>query len=298
MQARSTLFTLYGDYVRHYGGTIWIGSLIALMAELAFSASAVRAAVSRMRRQGWLASIRAGRSSYYALSAHGQERIDEAAQRIFKLHPERWDGRWRLLTIDAVGDDRKRRDQLRRELAWMGYAVLARGVYLAPNDLVERTTALMERYGLAGRFEMYTAHHEGPAADAALVGRYWDVRGIDAAYAAFAAEWQPRLDQARGAVARGETPPDAVCFVERTRLVHAFRKFLFSDPGLPQELLPERWSGTAARGVFSAYYYLLTEGALGFFERLYRPAPGHEGDVPRGRRVARADPFRPPVPVV
>jgi len=74
MQARSTLFTLYGDYVRHYGGTIWIGSLIALMAELAFSPSAVRAAVSRMSRQGWLASIRAGRSSYYALSAHGQER--------------------------------------------------------------------------------------------------------------------------------------------------------------------------------------------------------------------------------
>ncbi|HET8999479.1 MAG TPA: phenylacetic acid degradation operon negative regulatory protein PaaX, partial [bacterium] len=58
MQARSMLFTLYGDYVRHYGGTVWVGSLIALMTELGFTPSAVRAAVSRMTRQGWLVSIR------------------------------------------------------------------------------------------------------------------------------------------------------------------------------------------------------------------------------------------------
>jgi phenylacetic acid degradation operon negative regulatory protein len=298
MRARSMLFTLYGDYVRHYGGTIWIGSLIGLMSELGFTSSAIRAAVSRMMRQGWLTSIRAGRSGYYALSPRGQERIDEAAQRIFKLHPERWDGRWRILTIAAAAGDRKRRDLLRRELVWMGYAVLARGVFLSPNDLVERTAALAERYGLADQFEMYTAEHEGPGADAALAGRYWEVQAIDAAYAAFVAEWRPRLERQRRAAVLGETPADAVCFVEKTRLVHAFRKFLFIDPGLPQELLPERWSGTEARGVFSAYYHLLTEAALTFFERLYRPAPGHEGDLPHGRRVARADPFRPQLPVV
>jgi DNA-binding transcriptional regulator PaaX len=58
-------------------------------------------------------------------------------------------------------------------------------------------------------------------------------------------------------------------------------------------LLPPQWSGTEARGVFSAYYHLLAEGALRFFEGHYRPAPGHEGDLPEGRRAARRDPFRP-----
>jgi len=129
VRARSMLFTLFGDYVRHYGGTIWVGSLITLMAQFGFTAPAVRAAVSRMARQGLLTPIRAGRASYYALSPRGRDRIEEAAQRIFKLHPERWDGLWRLLLVPGVTSDPARRADLHRELGWMGFAPVARGVY-------------------------------------------------------------------------------------------------------------------------------------------------------------------------
>jgi phenylacetic acid degradation operon negative regulatory protein len=296
MRARSMLFTLFGDYVRHYGGTIWVGSLIALLGELGFTGSAVRAAVSRMARQGWLAPIRAGRASYYALSGRGQERIEEAARRIFKLHPESWDGLWRFLVL-AASPDRHRRDQLRRELAWMGFAPLSRGVYITPVDLLDRVDALAARYGLSGRVETFTARHEGPTPDPELAARSWDLGAIDAAYAAFVAEWKPRLEARRSAEGRGEALSDAAAFGEKTRLVHAFRKFLFVDPGLPQELLPGRWAGVEARGVFSAYYHLLAEGSVRFFEFHYRPAPGREGDLPEGRRTARRDPFRPPLPV-
>ena len=172
------------------------------------------------------------------------------------------------------------------------------GRKVVENDLLDRLASLADRYGLAGRFEAFTARHEGPTADVDWAARHWDLRATDEAYAAFVAEWRPRLERERGAAAGGEALADAMCFVERTRLVHAFRKFLFIDPGLPQELLPERWAGTGARAVFSAYYHLLTEGALRFFEHNYRPAPGHEGDLPRGRPAARRDPVRPPVPVV
>src|SRR5215831_1180487 len=140
-RARSMLFTLFGDYVRHYGATIWVGSLIALMAELEFTPAAVRTAVSRMARQGWLVSIRSGRASYYALSTRGQARMDEAAQRIFALHPERWDGRWRILVVDAEAE-RARRDRLWRELSWMGMASLARSVFVSPNDLLDRCVSV------------------------------------------------------------------------------------------------------------------------------------------------------------
>jgi phenylacetic acid degradation operon negative regulatory protein len=291
------LFTLYGDYVRHYGATIWVGSLIALMAELEFTPAAVRTAVSRMARQGWLVSIRSGRASYYALSARGQARMDEAAQRIFALHAERWDGRWRVLVVDARAD-RARRDRLRRELSWMGFAPLSRSVLMSPNDLLDRSVSVAERHGLTGGLEAFTAAHEGPTSDPHWAARHWDLRAIDDAYAAFLAEWSPRLAQHRAAGAGGPALSDAACFVEKTRLVHAFRKLLFIDPGLPRELLPEPWRGTEARGLFSAYYHLLTEGALRFFEHHYRPAPGHEEDLQRGRQAARRDPFRPPVAAV
>jgi phenylacetic acid degradation operon negative regulatory protein len=289
------LFTLFGDYVRHYGGTIWIGSLIALMGELGFTGSAVRAAVSRTTRQGWLTAIRAGRASYYALTPRGEARIEEAAGRIFKLRPERWDGLWRIVVLPAVAD-REGRAALRRELGWMGFAPLARGVYVTPNDLLDRMPALAERYALGVPGERFAARLAGGDDAAAFAARHWDLPAIDAAYTAFVHEWRPRLIDWRAAAARAGGPldlPDGVAFREKTRLVHEFRKFLFVDPGLPADVLPERWSGVEARGIFSAAYHLLAEAALGFFETHYRPAPGREGDVPEGRRRARRDPFRP-----
>jgi phenylacetic acid degradation operon negative regulatory protein len=250
-----------------------------------------------MARQGWLTALRAGRASYYALTPRGEARVEEAARRIFKLHPERWDGLWRIVVLpSAPAMRREDRAALRRELEWMGFAALARGVFVTPNDLVAQLPALAERYRLPGRGEMFAARLAGPDDAGVFAARHWDLPAIDAAYAAFANDWRPRLSGWRAAAAPGGGAldlSDGVAFREKTRLVHEFRKFLFIDPGLPADVLPERWAGTEARGLFSAAYYLLAEPALRFFEEHYRPAPGREGDVPDGRRRARRDPFRP-----
>ncbi|MDQ1704614.1 MAG: phenylacetic acid degradation operon negative regulatory protein, partial [Frankiaceae bacterium] len=57
MQARSALFDLYGDHLRHRGGTAPVSALVALLAPVEIAAPAVRTAVSRMVRQGWLAPV-------------------------------------------------------------------------------------------------------------------------------------------------------------------------------------------------------------------------------------------------
>lgn len=67
---------------------------------------------------------------------------------------------------------------------------------------------------------------------------------------------------------------DASCFAERTRLVHEYRKFLFIDPGLPEELLPSQWLGTEAQEIFSGYYKDLAEPSSRFFESIFQ-----EGNV-------------------
>ena len=63
---------------------------------------------------------------------------------------------------------------------------------------------------------------------------------------------------------------DEECFIERAYLVHRYRKFLFIDPGLPKELLPERWSGNHAALLFNQYYQLLAEPANRFFEGIFQ----------------------------
>ena len=67
MQARSALFDLYGDYLRSRGGRAPVAALVRLLAPLEIAAPAVRTAVSRMVRQGWLVPVRLADGPGYQL---------------------------------------------------------------------------------------------------------------------------------------------------------------------------------------------------------------------------------------
>ena len=47
IRPQSMLFTLYGDYIVHRGGEVWVGSLIQIAAQFGLSAQAVRSSLSR-----------------------------------------------------------------------------------------------------------------------------------------------------------------------------------------------------------------------------------------------------------
>src|SRR5690349_18177937 len=118
MHPRSMLFTLFGVYIRHFGGEIWLSSLTRLMGEFGFSEQAVRAAITRLQNQGWIKTRRIGKNSYCSLTEKGLRRVDEAARRIYRLRREPWDGSWCLLTYTVPEEKREVRDQLRTELGW------------------------------------------------------------------------------------------------------------------------------------------------------------------------------------
>src|SRR5512140_2310989 len=67
IRPQSMIVTLYGDYIRHAGGSIWIGSLIRLLSYFGLSQQAVRSTVSRMTRRELLCINRIGSRSYYSL---------------------------------------------------------------------------------------------------------------------------------------------------------------------------------------------------------------------------------------
>lgn len=79
LNTRSMIFTIFGDYIRHYGNEIWIGSLIQLLKEFGHNEQSVRAAMSRMNKQGWVEARKIGNKSYYYLTPRGDDRMDEAA---------------------------------------------------------------------------------------------------------------------------------------------------------------------------------------------------------------------------
>lgn len=269
LNTRSMIFTLYGDYIRHYGNEIWTGSLIRLLKEFGHNEQAVRAAISRMSKQGWVESRKDGNKSYYFLTTRGINRMNEAAKRIFKLKPEKWDGKWRMLMYTIPEEKRNLRDELRQELIWSGFGSLGTSTWISPNNLEKEVDDLIHKYEIQPYVHFFIAEYAGPHENTRLVESCWDIHAINTKYREFIAEYSPKYVIDKNKIARNEMS-DAECFVERTKLVHEYRKFLFVDPGLPEELLPDVWLGSHAAALFSDYYKALAEPASRFFESVFK----------------------------
>jgi len=263
----SFIFTLYGDLVHRHipDRSLWIGALVRLMASFGLSEAAVRQAVSRMSRQGWLAARREGARAYYAVTARGARRIEELNPRIYGPVVE-WDGRWRMLAYTVAEAQRERRDRLRKDLAVLGWAPLTSSLWLSPRDALDEVREVAQTNGVLESIHLFTADFAGPATDRELLRACWDLETIAQAYRDFIHTYEPRLVHERGQQSLSEEE----AFVERLWLVHDYRKFTYVDPGLPSTLLPAHWPGTTAAALFREYYNAIDAKSLRFFSGIAR----------------------------
>lgn len=266
---RSMIFTIYGDYIRHYGNVIWIGSLIKLLEEFGHNEQAVRAAVSRMHKQGWVQSEKRGNKSYYSLTEQGKARMEEASKRIYKVEAPTWDGKWRMLIYTIPEEKRHIRDELRQELVWSGFGLLSNSCWITPNPLEEEIHRLVDKYDIKNNVSFFQATYEGMESPQALVQKCWDLDEMNEKYSQFIQEYSQKYVIDKNRLEQGEMD-DGSCFVECAWLVHQYRKFLFIDPSLPKELLPEKWLGDSAAMLFKDYYKILAPPAKRFFESVFK----------------------------
>jgi phenylacetic acid degradation operon negative regulatory protein len=263
------MFTLFGDYIMHRGGEVWVGSLIKIAAEFGLSQQAVRSALSRMSQKGYLKIRHVGNRSYYGPTARTKRLLEEGERRIFVRRTGPWDRRWHILVYSIPERKRDVRAELRKQLSWLGYGPLSSGSWICPHDVEADARALVSRLDIESWVEMFSAAHMGPSDERELAAQCWDLDGINRRYRAFLDRWRPAFDELRrrGDVADGE------CFVQRFLLIHEYRKFFFIDPDLPPELLPEVWCGTEARELFHTYHQFLAEGANRYFDSVFEAPP-------------------------
>jgi phenylacetic acid degradation operon negative regulatory protein len=256
MQARSALFDLYGDHLRPRGGRAPVAALVRLLAPVGIAAPAVRTAISRMVRQGWLLPVRARDGAGYQLSIKAVQRLDEAAARIYRTRRATWDGQFDLVVL-TLPQRRSVRSRISGTLSYLGYGSLDPSTWVAPRP-AEQVDLLLKEAGVP--YERFSASHTaGTTGAAALVGRAWDLDALDLAYREFVAEQRSAL------AAAGDD--DESAYAARFHLVHAWRGFLFRDPHLPPDLLPEPWSGTAAARFFDHHEARLRPAADRFVTR-------------------------------
>ena len=245
MHARSALFDLYGDHLRARGDQAPVAALVRMLAPLDIAAPAVRTAISRMVRQGWLEPVRLPSGRGYAPTERARHRLDDAAARIYGTRDASWEGAWDLLVVDAPAH-RSARDRVRSGLSFLGYARLSESTWISPSASPEVDALLAaDRVGYA----RMRAQDDRPAQRAR---RAWDLETLAEAYLVWHGFAERLLADPEAHLA-GPVPAseDERAFAVRSVLVHEWRKFLFTDPGLPAELLPEGWVGHQAAELFA-----------------------------------------------
>ncbi len=240
MRARSSLFTIFGEFVHPRGDIVWVGTIITWMNALGFSEPAVRAAVSRSTRTGWLEVQKIGRKSYYALTPEVRWRVHRAVGRLYQPLDSQWDNNWHILTYSIPESAREARDQFRKELLILGFGALQPGVWISPNNLCQEALQLAKIYQLEQFVDAFSGTRFGSRSAQELVQSTWDITDLNARYSSFLEHFitLPKIS----------TPEDA--FKAYVHMLHEYRKFLFIDPDLPRVLQPSTWHSRDAALLF------------------------------------------------
>lgn len=255
MHARSALFDVYGDHLRGRGSQAPVAALVRLLDPVGIAAPAVRTAISRMVSEGWLEPVRLQSGRGYRATARTIRWLDDVSARVYRSVERVWDGHWHLVLVDQPAA-RPNRSRLRADLSFIGYAELTPHTWVSPFPRAELDEVL-DRVGATVRLVRADLIDPSPI-------EAWDLPGLAAAYERFVADADVLLDGVEG---DGAADADEAAFAARFRLVHEWRKFLFTDPGLPDDLLPADWPGRAAEVLFTGEARRLKPAADRFVAR-------------------------------
>ncbi|MEX1036796.1 MAG: phenylacetic acid degradation operon negative regulatory protein PaaX [Sneathiella sp.] len=260
LKAKSLLVTVWGDCVAPHGGTVWLGSLITLVAALGLNERVVRTAVFRLQKEGLLSSEQVGRKSFYSLTESGAHRFAEATHRIYASGDIPWTGSWLLLFVARRQLKDADRRRLETALGWLGFGDLGAGIHAHPTATAASVETLLRDLDLSGKVTILSGGSplDTPFdAPEILVAKGWNLDDLEADYNRFIGHFRKftGLDMA-------DIKRDAKkCFIIRSLLVHDYRRVLLRDPMLPAELLPAGWNGNPARALFQEIYRRVWEGA-------------------------------------
>ena len=278
LRAGSLIITVFGDAVQPRGGSVWIGSLIKVLADFGVSERLVRTSVYRLIRDDWLNVDQLGRRSYYNLSSSGARKFEQATIRIYGEPRQSWSGDWCLVLL--AGLDGEQKEIVRKELGWLGFAAISSSVLAHPSPEIAELEMALKQSGMQDKLVVMQGRTLGKTQDDAmrtLVHKTWNLDEIDNRYKAFVQQYAPVFN----ALKKSRTFDERMAFQVRTLLIQEYRRILLRDPLLPTEMLPSGWSGKAA-------YQLCRD--------LYQLVCGPADDYMTGELETAEGPLPPPVP--
>lgn len=263
LRPRSLIVTVYGAYARETGGWMSVASLVRLLGGLGVDETAVRSAVSRLKRRGLLLQDRRGGAVGYLVSPQARELLTAGDRRIFTPERARLSDGWLLVVFSVPESERSSRHRLRTGLSALGLGTVGSGVWIGPAAMTQDVRSALERLGLASYAQLFAGSHLTLGDPRQQVASWWDLDALQTSHAAYVDTWRPVLAGWR----RRRTLDPASAFADYVTTLTEWRRLAYLDPGLPAEVLPAPWHGARAAEVFSGLRQRLQEPAHEHVER-------------------------------
>ena len=211
----SILVTIFGDLAQNPNDEISGVLLSSLTQQIGIKPQAMRVALHRLRRDGWIITEKSGRTSKHRLSEYGLSQSVIASPQIYDQYvktPKIW--HVLIANSDAQLDE--------KNLVTRGYRRVLAGVYIGsgaePNDL---TGFLI----LEGKLSSIPDWLQTSIANTASVDDH--------------SRLNRNLGVVRSALENGYIPTPIETAVIRTLIVHDWRRIVLRQPDLSLELVPQ-----------------------------------------------------------
>jgi phenylacetic acid degradation operon negative regulatory protein len=260
--AKALLLTVLGEFVLPHRGTVWTRTVIQSLEQLGIEERNARQALARLADHGFIASERSGRRALWRLTPDGLSLLASGAERIYSFGESNddWDEQWVVVLCSVPERHRANRHQLQSRLAFAGFGSLGQGIAITPHgDREALANDVVRDLDLTSSAVVLRARAGELVPAEALLHRAWDLDALGRQYRAFVATFERRSPRS-----------DAGRFTALAELVHAWRRFPFIDPEIPDRLLPASWPGRRAKAVFDDRHNAWSAAANRVFVALER----------------------------
>jgi len=241
----SVVITIFGDAVQPHGGTVAMSDLQTILGGMNIESGAIRTAMSRLAKEGWVDREKQGRNSFYKLSSVGRKSFIPATEIIYRAtfapDPEKL-----IIAVgpDVIGHARETQNAL---LTAFGGMRLRNGVgiFADPSDKVIKQIQNADLLMLDAQVDRLPD---------------WVIERLELQQ--LFGEFHGLMDRFGPLVENADTlqslsPLDALC--ARILLVHGWRRLILRHPTLPEHLLPKDWPGATCHKLVSVIYKALLQ---------------------------------------
>ncbi|MEL7467363.1 MAG: PaaX family transcriptional regulator C-terminal domain-containing protein [Pseudomonadota bacterium] len=227
----SIVVTIFGDCIQPRGGRAAMAELQAIAERMGIEGGALRTAMSRLARDGWVERTREGRNSFYTLSERGRAVFTPATRQIYRARFADADAPWLIAISQNGGPDPDGPSlSLGRQVTLIAPEDAA-GCRAAGDLVLSATPAEVPAWVCDAAF------------DADLAGGYRSLADL--------------IATVRPEDASALPPLDALAL--RVMLIHAWRRLTLRHPVPPAGLVAADWPGEACHTALARLYPALVE---------------------------------------